>query len=151
MTAKLHGKEKTITVQRSDVDMTAVGTGAAAGAGACLGANVMVGVAGLVFPPCLLASPVGCALLGVGPGVGWYYGHRMPDVVKVDMKDADERQASSPSADDDSDNGERDDGGGRHKKHAQRDAHGAPPADGDADEIEEVAVAQAGVADEQRY
>jgi hypothetical protein len=85
VTAKLHGKEKTVMVPRENVDMGAVGAGAAAGVGGCLASNLVLAGASLVFFPCAFAFPVSWALLGAGPGYGWYYGHKMPDNVRIDF------------------------------------------------------------------
>jgi subtilisin family serine protease len=88
VTVKAHGKEKTVMVPRNDVDMTALGAGAGAGVGGCLASNVALGVAGFIFPPCWFAFPASCVVLALGPSYGWWYGHKMPDNIQIDMKDA---------------------------------------------------------------
>ena len=102
VTAKLHGKEKTITVPRDNIDMGPIGAGAGVGAGACMAGLGVSVVAALVFLPCaFVTAPLSWVALGVGPGAGWWYSHKMPDSVKVDFDDEpDHHAAIKPDNDD---------------------------------------------------
>lgn len=88
--AKQGGREKKINVPRSQIAVMPIAAGAGAGAAACVTLNAVSCLASFVIGP--FAWPigiVGCLALPGGAGVGWYlYGSQMPDVVTIDMKDA---------------------------------------------------------------
>lgn len=96
VTVKKNGKERTVMVPRTDVDMGAVGAGAAAGVGGCLASNLVLGIASFVFFPAACLFPVSWAMLGAGPGYGWYYGHKMPDNVHIDLEGGGPAVAEAP-------------------------------------------------------
>ncbi len=86
VTAKLHGKEKTVMVPRDSVDMAPIGVGAGAGAGACLAGLGVTAVVSFIFLPCgLVTGALSWGALGAGPGIGWWFSHKMPDTVHVDL------------------------------------------------------------------
>jgi hypothetical protein len=97
VTAKLHGKEKTVQVQKDQTDWGMVGIGSGAGFGACWGAGTVASLASLVFLPCIVAVPVAWALLPAGAAAGWYFGHKMPDTVRVDLDDERRADAFEPA------------------------------------------------------
>ena len=88
VTARLRGREKTVSVKRSDVDMMPVGAGAAAGAAGCMAASAATLVTAFIFPPCvLLTGSLAWGSLLSGPLAGWiWFGHKMPDTVRVDLE-----------------------------------------------------------------
>lgn len=87
VTARLNGREKTVTVQRSDVDMAPIGAGAGIGAATCGTGFAVTLVTAFVFLPC--AAVTGAAswgALAAAPAVSWlFFSYKMPDVVKVDL------------------------------------------------------------------
>jgi hypothetical protein len=90
ITAKKGEREKTIVVQKNNVDVAPIGAGAAIGVGACLAGGVVTLVAAFVAPPCaFVTGPASWGALASGPLAGWYYfSHKMPDSVRVDLDDA---------------------------------------------------------------
>lgn len=90
ITAKLRGAEKTVEMQRKDVDFSAVGAGAAAGAAGCMAASAATLVSAFVFTPCVLVTgPVAWGSLMAGPLAGWiWFGNRLPDHIEVRLEDA---------------------------------------------------------------
>lgn len=83
----MNGREKTVMVQRTDVDMAPIGAGAGIGAAACGTGLAVTLVSAFIFLPC--AAVTGAAswgALAAAPAVSWFfYSHKMPDVVKVDL------------------------------------------------------------------
>lgn len=98
VTAKLHGREKSVNVQRSDVDMAPIGAGAGIGAATCGTGLAVTLVTAFVFLPC--AAVTGAAswgALAAAPAVSWFFfSHKMPDVVKVDLGDVGPAVAEAP-------------------------------------------------------
>lgn len=87
VTAKLHGRENTVTVQRGDVDLAPIGAGAGAGAAACGTGLAITAVASFVFLPCAMVTGAASwgALVAAPAASWWFFSHKMPDVVKVDL------------------------------------------------------------------
>ena len=87
VTARLHGRENTVIVRRDNVDMLPVGAGAGLGAGACMTGGLISGLASLVFVPCaFVGGPVSWAACAAAPLAGWwFFSHKMPDVVRVEL------------------------------------------------------------------
>jgi subtilisin family serine protease len=87
VTAKLNGREKTVIVQKSEVDFAPIGAGAGVGAATCGTGLAVTFVTALVFLPC--AAVTGAAswgALAAAPAVSWFFfSHKMPDVVTVDL------------------------------------------------------------------
>lgn len=89
ISAKLHGKEKTVKLTRSEVDMSPVALGTAVGAAGCLtGLGLTVALV-FVVPFCaMVTGPASWGLLASGPLAGWiWFGHKLPDVVRVEFDD----------------------------------------------------------------
>ena len=87
VTARLQGKEKTVNVQRNDVDMAPIGAGAGIGA-ATRGTGLAVTlVSAFVFLPCaFVTGAASWGALAAAPAASWlFFSHKMPDVVKVDL------------------------------------------------------------------
>lgn len=87
ITAKLRGREKSVELQRSDVDLAPVGAGAAVGAAGCMAASAATLVSAFVFTPCILVTgPMAWASLLSAPLAGWiWFGHKLPDTVRVEL------------------------------------------------------------------
>lgn len=90
ITARLHGRESTVQLRRSDVDMVPVGVGTAVGAGGCMAGLAVSVVLALIAPPCaMVTGAASWGLLGSGPLAGWvWFGHKLPDVVRVELEGA---------------------------------------------------------------
>lgn len=56
VSARLHGREKTVNVQRTNVDMAPIGAGAGIGAATCGTGLAVTVVAGFIFLPCALVT-----------------------------------------------------------------------------------------------
>ena len=90
VTARHLGREKTIHVSKGDVDIAPIGAGAGIGAAACgAGLGVTV-IAAFVFLPCaIVTGAASWASLAAAPAAGWFFfGHKLPDTVRVDLGDA---------------------------------------------------------------
>lgn len=87
ITARLPGRENTVEVRRSDIDLAPIGASAAAGAAGCMAASVATLASALVFYPCAVAvAPLACGSLVTAPVIGWmWFGHRLPDTVRVEL------------------------------------------------------------------
>lgn len=89
VTARLPGREKTVAVQRSDVDVAPIGAGAGAGVAACGTGLAVTVVVGLIFLPCaMVTGAASWGALAAAPVASWFfYSHKMPDVVRVELDD----------------------------------------------------------------
>lgn len=89
VTARLHGREKSVNVQRTDVDMAPIGAGAGIGAATCGTGLAVTVVAGFIFLPCAaVTSAASWAALAAAPAASWwFFSHKAPDVVNVDLGD----------------------------------------------------------------
>jgi MYXO-CTERM domain-containing protein len=89
VTARLHGREKTVSVQRTDVDMAPIGAGAGIGAATCGTGLAVTLVSAFVFLPCaFVTGAASWGALAAAPAASWlFFSHKMPDTVTVDLGD----------------------------------------------------------------